>query len=155
MLKTPFSDYFHFPEQSTENSTKLYEKKKSSKLKVCQNGITHLVYTEIFSNRWPLFIRQPTGVMALQFESLSIMNKELEKEISEIDYLMYNLLAFASQTQQWTPRLPLYTQRMWLKPKSSAKNYLEQHGKSINWKHKASIKPYDHTIIKKYDNKKN
>jgi len=26
LLKTPFSDYFHFPDQSTENSTKLYEK---------------------------------------------------------------------------------------------------------------------------------
>ena len=130
-------------------------KKNSSKLKVCQNSIIHLVYTEIFSNRWPLFIRQPTGVMAIQFESLSIMNKELEKEISEFDYLTYNLLAFGSQTQQWTPRRPLYTQRMWLKPKSSATNYLEQRGKSINWKHKASIKPYDYTISKKYDNKKN
>lgn len=35
--------------------------------------------------------------------------------------LQQYLLALPSQTQQWTPRLPLYTHRIWLNPKSSVK----------------------------------
>lgn len=43
----------------------------------------------------------------------------VDKNIMQNYFRLY-LLALPSHTQQWTPRRPLYTHNMWLKPKSSA-----------------------------------
>lgn len=48
-----------------------------------------------------------------------IEHKRMSKEsISDLKH--HYLLALPSQTQQCTPRRPLYTHKMWLNPKSSA-----------------------------------
>ena len=82
--------------------------------------IFNLVDPEIISNSSPLFIGQPgnDGSMIQIFKCHT--DKKPRKKKLYVQLFNHNLLALPSQTQQWTPRRPLYTQRMWLNPKSSA-----------------------------------
>ena len=74
----------------------------------------HLVDSKIVSNCSPLFIAEPNRRTQMYFR----INKHKNRKKLIRTYF----LALVSQTQQWTPRRPLYTHSMWLKPKSSANN---------------------------------
>lgn len=79
-------------------------------------SILYLVDTKIVSNSTSLLIRQPVWEkVVFEFMTLFVTSRQR----ITFDSLVPHLLAFPSQTQQWTPLRPLYTQRTCLKPKSS------------------------------------
>lgn len=120
--RKPFSGYFHCP-GSQRNQGKSWSNFMPSE--ICQSGcIKKIEEPYIHGNnqqQLPSVHYSTWWGMTKHFRTFREHHRNIELLLLRFsDKIMCkDLLAFPSQTQQCTPRLPLYTQRIWSNPKSS------------------------------------
>lgn len=119
--RKPFSDYSHYPGKTILMRNNIFGTQY-------ETNIYSVEFITLYTWKYSA-IADRCSLVNLEGKTFSII-KELFFEFIIRDLYACNvtttqvftclyLLALESQTQQWTPRRPLNTHRIWLKPKSS------------------------------------